>query len=327
MKRRILLAGTAAGAIGTAGSARAQRLARLARPVRLGYLDPGQPGELALASFRVGLGRIGWGEGRDYVLKTRFANLDPERLPALLEALLRDGIDILIAAGASTRVLPQAERVVPVVFSFSGDPIAAGYVRSLARPGGNATGNSQLMWELVGKRLELLREIAPSARRTLVVQSPDHPGEAEERSRSQSAGASLGLEMMIRPVRDRAALEAALAEGAAAGCDSLLCFTDSVTVANRHLIADHARRMRIPSVFPRREFCEAGGLASYGPSIPELMARLAAFVERIAAGVPAGEIPVEWPTVIETVANRRTADAIGVALPPILLVRADEVIE
>ncbi|MBM3524325.1 MAG: hypothetical protein FJX57_15330 [Alphaproteobacteria bacterium] len=318
--RRTLLA----GAIAAAGPAHAQRLAR---PVRLGFLSVARQGDPLLESFRVGLGRLGWGEGRDYVIKTRFANGDLVQLAPLLDALLREGIDILIASGAATRLVPVAERSVPVVFSFSGDPVAAGHVKSLARPGGNATGNTQLMWELVGKRLELLREIAPQARRTLVVQSPDHPGEEEERSRTLGAGARLGLEMMIRPVRDRAALEAALAEGERAGCDSMLCFTDSVTVPNRHLIADHARRLRIPSVFPRREFCEAGGLASYGPSIPELMAHLAVFVERIAAGRRAADIPVEWPTVIETIANKRTAEAIGVTLPPLVLARADEVIE
>ena len=322
MWRRRFVSGAAVIAASTA--ARAQTAGR---PFRIGYIGPGNPDESAFANFRVGLGRIGWVEGRDYVLKTRFAHTDVSRLPALLDPLLNEGIDVLIAAGAPTRLLPAAERRVPVVFSFSGDPVAAGYVRSLAQPGGNSTGNSQMMWELVGKRIELLREIAPEARRTLVVQSPDHPGETEERSRTQRGGEQIGLEMIIKPVRDRAALEVALAEGEAAGCDSLLCFTDSVTMANRHLIADYARQRRIPSVFPRREFCEVGGLASYGPSIPELMARLAVFVKRIAAGERAGSIPVEWPTVVETVANQRTAQSIGRKLPATVLARADEVIE
>lgn len=209
------------------------------------------------------------------------------------------------------------------MFSFSGDPVAAGYVRSMAKPGNNATGNSQLMWELVGKRIQLLREIAPRAKRTLVVQSPDHPGETEERTRTQSAAAQLGLELMVRPVRDRATLEAALAEGAAGGCDSMLCFTDSVTIANRRIITDHARRSRVPAVFPRREFCEAGGLVSYGPNVPALISHLARFIEQIAAG----DIPVEWPTLIETVINARTANKIGVPIPLNVMARADELID
>ena len=297
------------------------------RPVRVGFLSPSRSTDPDLDQLRLGLGRLGWGEGRDYVIKARFADLDQDRLPLLLDQLVRDGIDVLVAYGGATRVVPTAQRSVPVVFSFSGDPVAAGYVRSMARPGGNATGNSQLMWELVGKRIQLLREIAPTAKRTLVVQSPDHPGETEERTRTQSAAAALGLELMVRPVRDRATLEAALAEGAAARCDSLLCFTDSVTIANRHVIADRARQMRVPTLFPRREFCEAGGLVSYGPNISALLAQLAPFIERIASGVPPADIPVEWPTVIETVVNRRTAEEIGVTLPLLVMTRADEVIE
>jgi putative ABC transport system substrate-binding protein len=323
VRRRALLAGSAAATC----AGRPARAQRAARPFRIGYLGSGQAGESGLGQFKVGLGRIGWVEGRDYALRLRYAEFDTARLPALLGELLREGIDVLVTSGAATRMLPEAEKSVPVVFSYSGDPIAAGYVRSLARPGGNATGNSQLMWELVGKRLELLREIAPGARRTLVVQSPDHPGQAEERRRTLTAGERLGFEMVVRPTVDRASLEVALAGGDAAACDSLLCFTDAVTLANRHLIADHARRARIPAIYPRRDFCDAGGLASYGPNIAELNARLAVFVERIAGGARAGDIPVEWPTVIETVANRRTAEAIGFALPPTLLARADEVIE
>lgn len=322
MKRRSLLA--SAGVLATTGPAYAQRLAR---PLRIGVLSPTRPPDPNLDYFRLGMGRIGWGEGRDYIIKVRFANMENERMPSLLDLLLLDGIDILIAYGAATRMVPVAERSVPVVFSFSGDPVAAGYVRSMARPDGNATGNSQLMWELVGKRLQLLRDIAPDARRTLVIQSPDHPGEQEERSRTLGEGGQLGLEMMIRPVRDRAALEVALAEGVAAGCNSMLCFTNSITLANRHVIADHARRMRVPAVFPRREFCEAGGLVSYGPNFPNLIAQLATFVRRIADGMHAGDIPVEWPTLIEMVVNNRTAKAIGISLPMLVLANTDEVIE
>lgn len=307
-----------------AGPALAQRLQR---PVRVGFLSPTRPTDPDLQQLRLGLQKLGWDEGRDYIVRARFANLDTQLLPALLDQLLQEGIDVLVAYGAATRVVPVAQRSVPVVFSFSGDPVAAGYVRSMAKPGINATGNSQLMWELVGKRIQLLREIAPRAKRTLVVQSPDHPGETEERTRTQSAAGQLGLELMVRPVRDRATLEAALAEGAASGCDSMLCFTDSVTIANRRIIADHARRLRVPAVFPRREFCEAGGLVSYGPNVPALISHLARFIEQIAAGVPAGDIPVEWPTVIETVINNRTATEIGVRIPLNVMARADELID
>lgn len=321
LKRRSLVLG--ATSMATVAPAFAQRPSH---PFRIGYLGSGSPSESAFAQFVGGLARIAWVEGRDYVLKTRFVNSELSQLSTLLDSLLVDGIDVLVVIGASTRIVPEAERKVPVVFSFSGDPVAAGYVRSLARPGGNATGNSQMMWVLVGKRLEILREIAPDARHTLVVQSPDHPGEREERSLTLKAGMQLGLEMVVRPVHDRGSLEAALAAPEAVVCDSLICFTDAVTIANRKMIAEHARRWRLPSVFPRREFCEVGGLASYGPNIPSLVGQLAVFVQRIARGAKAGEIPVEWPTLIETVANVQTARMIGRDLPVTFLSRADDVI-
>ncbi len=323
LARRLFLAAPVLGIMAT-GPVRAQRIQR---PVRVGFLSPARPTDSDLQQLRLGLGQLGWIEGRDYVIRARFANLDPQVLPGLLDQLLQEGIDVLVTHGAATRVVPEAQRSVPVVFSFSGDPVAASYVRSMAKPGGNATGNSQLMWELVGKRIQLLREIAPAARRTLVVQSPDHPGETEERQRTQSAAADLGLELVIRPVKDRAALDSALNDGTAAGCDSLLCFTDSVTIANRQVIAGYARQMRIPSVFPRREFCEAGGLISYGPNFPALISQLARFVEQIAAGVRPADIPIEWPTVIETVINNRTATETGISIPLNVMARANELIE
>jgi putative ABC transport system substrate-binding protein len=323
INRRTLL-GASACCLLAAGPVFAQRIQR---PVRVGFLSPTKPTDPDLQYLRAGLRKLNWEEGRDYVVRARFANLDAHLLPALLDQLLQDGIDLLVAYGAATRVVPVAQRSVPVVFSFSGDPVAAGYVRSMARPGMNATGNSQLMWELVGKRIQLLREIAPSSKRTLVVQSPDHPGETEERTRTQSAAGQLGLELLVRPVRDLATLEAALRDGAANGCDSMLCFTDSVTIANRRIIADHARLLRVPAVFPRREFCEVGGLVSYGPNIPALISQLARFIEQIAAGVPPGDIPVEWPTVIETVVNTRTAGEIGIQMPLNIISRANELID
>lgn len=323
LTRRMMLAAPACCLL-AAGPAMAQRIQR---PVRVGFLSPTRPTDPDLQQLRSGLGQLGWVEGRDYVVRSRFANLVPQALPGLLDQLLQEGIDVLVAYAAATRVVPVAERSVPVVFSFSGDPVAAGYVRSMAKPGGNATGNSQLMWELVGKRIQLLREIAPAAKRTLVVQSPDHPGETEERTRTQSAAGQLGFELLVRPVRDLATLESALDEGFASGCDSMLCFTDSVTIANRHVITNRARQMRVPAVFPRREFCEAGGLVSFGPSVPALLSQLARFIERIAAGVPPADIPIEWPTVVETVINSRTASEIGISIPLNVMAQATELID
>ena len=162
---------------------------------------------------------------------------------------LREKIDILIAAGVATRMVPVAQHAVPIVFAHSGDPVAAGYVQSLARPGGNVTGLSGQELDLLEKQFGLIPDLLPRARRVLGVSSATlliPVGDALGRAFT-AAAARLGLETMIRPVRDRAALEAALADGERAGCDSMLCFTDSVTVPNRHLIADHAHPERVPA--------------------------------------------------------------------------------
>jgi putative ABC transport system substrate-binding protein len=318
---RLLSAG-GAGALAYAAHAQQRQ-----RPVRVGYLSGGAPTEAALGWLRDAFIQKGWVEGQEYVLKTRFANLDLARFAVLTDELLRDGIDVLIAPGPAARMVPAVQHAVPVVFTVSSDPVASGLIRSLARPGGNATGNTQMMFELAGKRLELLREISPQARRAAVVQSPDHPGEEEERRQTLLWGERLGFEMFVRQVRNRTELQGALSELQAAACDSLLCFVDPVTLANRQLIVGHALQLRIPAVYPRRDFVEAGGLVSYGPNMIQLYARLVYFIERIAAGTPAGSLPVEIPTSLELIASPRAAAAIGIAIPPAILARADEVIE
>jgi putative ABC transport system substrate-binding protein len=323
MRRRTLLASGFAGAF-MARSARAQRSGR---SVRLGYLSGSTSTEPTLGFFRHGLDRIGWIEGRDFVLAARFADFEYTRFPALTEDLLRTGIDILVVAGPAAYMIALAQRVVPVVFAFSGDPVEAGFVESLARPGGNATGICFLALELAGKRLDILREVHPAAHRVAVLTNPTHPGERSERQITSDAAERHGLTVVFLEVRERGAVAAALAATAPAGCDSLTCFPDQVTLASRNSIADHARRERLPSVFGWKAFCEAGGLVSYGPSQAEGYARLAYFVERIAGGARPGDLPVEVPRVIEMAVNLSTAAAIGTPVPQSLLIRADWVIE
>lgn len=295
--------------------------------IRLGYLTGGRFNDVQLGFFRQGLAHIGWIEGRDFTLSARYANFDYQRLPALTDELLREGIDLLVTVGPATRMIQITQRVVPIVFAFSGDPVAAGFVSGLARPGGNATGMSFLALELAGKRLDILREIQPAVRRVAVLANPLHPGEQDERRVTKESATRLGLQTVFFEMHNDRELAAALAGIAAAGCDSFTCFPDQVTLANSEAIADWARRERLPSVFGWRNYCDAGGLASYGPSMKDGFARLAYFVERIASGANAADIPVELPTVIETVVNMKTAKALGLAVPPSILNRADDVIE
>lgn len=296
------------------------------RPVRLGYLTGGSRSETNLAAVQLGLSRLGWQEDRDFVLHSRFADLDLARLPALAAELLAAHVQILITAGPAARVIPAVQHHVPVVFAYSGDPVSAGLVASYARPGGNATGITQLSFELAAKRLELLREIAPTARQVAVLWSPLHPGEEGERRATEQAATRLGFELARFSVRNASDVEAALIAGSDLGCDSLTAFPDPVTLANRRTIVEHARQRTLPSLFGRREFVDAGGLASYGPNLAETYARTAYFIERIAAGLRPAQIPVETPAVLETILNRTTARALNVRFSQALLLRADEIV-
>lgn len=325
MNRRYTFRLLLAGAVATVSFQAAAQ--RRERPIRLGYLSGGAVDDINLAAFRDGLVRIGWVEGRDFTLKARFADFDYDRLKTLVDEFIREGVNILVATGPASRVVNYAQRAVPVAFTMSGDPVAGGLVASLGRPGGNATGISQLSYELAGKRLQLLREAMPSANRTAVLWSPMHYGEAEERRVTQVAADNLGLELIVRPVLTRAEVLDALSAAEVARCDSITCFPDPVTLTNRRIIAARARELRMPSVFGRREFAEAGGLISYGPIISETYARLAHFVQKIADGAQPGDLPVELPSAIETVVNLGTAAAIGVSLPASLVARTDVVIE
>src|SRR5258707_8816134 len=206
------------------------RAQRRSRPVRLGYLTGGSFKEVQLGYVREGLTRIGWSEGTDFTVKARFADFDYSLFPALTDELLRDGIDLLIAVGPATRMVQVTQRVVPVVFAFSGDPVAAGFVASFARPGGNATGMSFLALELAGKRLDVLREAHPRARRVAVLVNPLHPGEQEERRVTKESAARLGLETAFVEVRSEGELRDALERMGTMACDSFTCFPDQLTL-------------------------------------------------------------------------------------------------
>ena len=323
MRRRIVLTGAAAGAL----AVRTTHAQRRDRPLRLGYLTGGAFNEVQVVFFRQGLAGLGWVEGRDFTLAVRSADFDYQRFPALTDELLRDGIDLLVVTGPAARMIPVTQRIVPIVFAFSGDPVAAGFVAGFARPGGNATGMSFLALELAGKRLDILREIHPLARRVAIVVNPDHPGEKEERRVTRESAERLGLQTVFFEVRNRDEIVAAVAGARSEGCDSFTCFPDTVTLAFSKLIADQVLGERLPSVFGWRNYCDVGGLVSYGANMKDGFARLAYFIERIAGGTRASDIPVELPTVIELVVNMKTAKSLGLTVPPSIIARADEVIE
>ncbi|MDF2973982.1 MAG: transporter substrate-binding protein [Microvirga sp.] len=298
-----------------------------AKTLRLGYLSPAGPPDVNLESFRAGMRDIGYAEGRDYTLELRYAGRDYSRFPSLVHELLAAKVDLIITGGASTRAAPFAAQSVPVVFAFSGDPVDAGIVASLARPGGNATGVSMLQLDLAAKRVELIKEIAPAITRVAVLANPDHPGVLSEHKATREAARKLGLGLeLFEPTSDEN-IAAVLESFTQSNVDAVLTFPDALTLFHRDKIAAASVRRQAPSVFGWKSYTQAGGLLSYGPVQAEPFARLAYFVDRIAKGAKPAELPVERPAKLELVINLKAAKALGLTIPPTLLARADEVIE
>lgn len=301
--------------------------AQRARTARIGYLSAASPPDATIDSFRAGMREHGYDEDFDYVLEVRYAERNYGRFPALVRDMLAAKVDLIVTAGPASRAAPLAGQAVPVVFAFSGDPVDAGIVASLARPGGNATGISMLQLDLASKRVELLKEAAPAIARLAILANPDHPGVGSELKATREAAQKLGLSTeLFEPTSDES-FPPVLEAVARSECDSLLTFPDALTLFNRDKIVATALRRRTPSIFAWKTYTRAGGLLSYGPVQGDAFVRLAFYVDRILKGAKPADLPVQQPTTFELVVNLKTANALGLAIPPTLLARADEVIE
>jgi len=307
----------------------ASPVAGQAVPPRVAWLSATRAadGSIFLDELRAGLRDLGHVEGRDIRLDDFWGEESAERTAALAAEIVAAAPRVIVAQGAATLALKRAGEAVPVVFGYSGDPVEAGLVDSLARPGRNRTGISYLTLELVGKRMELLKQALPRARRVAVLANPQHAGDQAERRASQAAADALGLALDYFEARNAAQLGDALAAIAAARPDAAMLFPVQSVIANRVRIAQWAIAARIPTVSGWAQFAQGGNLMSYGPNLREASRRLAAFVDRILKGARAADLPVEQPARVELVLNLRAAKALGVELPPALLARADEVIE
>jgi len=330
LRRRHLLLGSAA-AIPALHSAEAQQQRDGSgggggRKPRIGYISGTTTTDPNFAAFRKGMQRIGRVEGQNWELLVRFADFNYERFPAFVEELLAEKVDLIVTGGPATVVAPLAAKSVPVVFGYSGDPVAIGVVQSLARPGTNITGMSAMSLELAGKRLSLLVEAAPRIRRVGVLSNPNHGGEQNEWHATERSAKEIGIALNYYPIPAAAQIRGALESAKRDGCDALLTFPEAVSVYNRTLITEFALREALPSVFGWKIYCLAGGLLSYGPDVEAFYGRMSLFVDRILRGTPANDIPVELPVELETVVNIGTAQAIGLKLPEVTLARADEVI-
>lgn len=322
MRRRAFIAGLGGSMLAQPVHAQGGR-----PPARIGYLSGSSPPDRGLEYILIGLGRLGYRGGRDFVIEERYADRNYARFPALVEELLRSRIDIMVVAGPAMRAAPLAARSVPVVFVFSGDPVDAGFVSSFARPGGNMTGVSLLQLHLAAKRVELIKEAAPTITRLAILSNPNHPGEPSELQATRRAAEAQNLAHAYFTVRDASEFGPAFAAIQGAGCDAMLTFPEAVTVFHRAEITAFAREYRLPTVFGWKIYAEAGGLMAYGPDLEEAYARAGFYIDRILKGTHPGNLPIEQPTRIELVANLRTSKAIGLPFPQSLTFRADEVIE
>jgi putative ABC transport system substrate-binding protein len=277
-------------------------------------------------AFRQGLRELGYVEGQNIVIEHRSPEWKYERLPGLAADLVRLNVDIIVAASpAATKAAKQATSTIPIVFTVSGDPVADGFVASLARPGGNVTGLATIGPELVGKQLEMLKAVAPKVSRVAVLQNPDTHGGVLRQAEGSARG--LGLHLQILEARTPSQIEAAFAAMSSQRVDGILVMRDAVFRAQRVQITALAAKKRLPAVYGLREEAEAGGLIAYGTSVPQLYRRAATYVDKILKGEKPGDLPVEQPTKFELVINLKTAKALGLTIPQSLLQRADQVIE
>jgi len=296
-------------------------------PARIGWLSYLPAGDPALDQLRDGLRELGYAEGKSFTVVHRFAEGDFTRLPKLVEELGGEKLDVLVSRGPSVDFTKSIRSRVPVVFAYSGDPVAAGFANSLAKPGLNMTGITFMALELSSKRIELLKELIPSASRVALLSNPEHAGELAEYRVSDEAARRVGMKMERHLVRSPAELTAAYAEIRAAKPDAMIVFPDSLTLNRRKEITEFAASARIPAMYGWTEFAEAGGLASYGARLGDHFRTLARFVDKILKGADANTIPIEQVGKVALTINGAAAKALGVMVPQALLYRADRVIE
>jgi putative ABC transport system substrate-binding protein len=297
---------------------------------RIGYLSPGasEPSSI-LDSFRQGLRELGYVEGQTIALEPRFADGRVERLPALAAELARLQVDVIVTWGPAIHIAMQATRTIPIVMVSTLDAVETGLVASLARPGGNVTGSTLLSTDLMGKRLELLKETLPGISRLVFLTGPPNRGTALLVEAAQVGAQALGLQLHVLEVRhpDPDDILSAFAAMARERAEALYVMESPVLQAQRLQIIDLAVRHRLPTLFGVRGFVDAGGLMSYGARTADLHRRAAVYVDKILKGAKPADLPVEQPTRFEFVLNRKTAQVLGLTIPPIILLRADEVIE
>jgi len=297
---------------------------------RIGYLDGGFPSTNAarIDAFRQGLRELGYVEGKNIVVEYRHAEGKLDRLPALAAELVRLKVEVLVmgGGGASTGSGKEATKTIPIVMVAAVDPVAQGFVTSLARPGGNVTGLSTLSPEISGKRLELLKEIVPKLSRVAVLGTSTGTATALSLKEVEPAAGALGVKLQFLDVLAPKDIEPAFRAASKGRAEGVLVLTGPVINLQRKRIAELAAKNRLPAIYPFPDYVEAGGLMSYSANIVDLYRRAATYVDKILKGAKPADLPVEQPIKFEFIINLKAAKQIGLTIPPNVLVRADKVI-
>ncbi len=296
---------------------------------RIGLLSPFSPSATASwhQAFRQGLRDLGWVEGKNISIEYRYADGKNDRLPDLAADLVRLKVDIIVASvNTDALVAKNATRIIPIVVASAGDPVAIGLVASLARPGGNITGLSQISPELTGKRLELLKEIVSKLSRVAVIWNPQGTTSPLSWKEIQLPARELGIQLHSLEVRSPKDFDKAFEEATRARAGALAIMPDPLFAGNLKRIAELAAKSRLPSIFHLEEFVESGGLVAYGVDRSDQFRRAATYVDKILKGTKPADLPVEQPTKFELVINLKAAKQIGLTIPPNVLARADRVI-
>jgi putative ABC transport system substrate-binding protein len=327
MRRREVIAGLGAGAVAAPRIGLAQSSARVPLVAALLVRPLSTRREVAEA-LRQGMLDHGYVEGRNVRLVFRSADGDLDRLPAVVAAVVEEKPDVIVTWGTeAVRAVQGVTSSVPVVMASIGDPVGAGVVQSLSRPGGNVTGFSLFATETVGKRLELLKELMPKVGTVLFLWNPDNKSVELQFVESQALAQGMSINLMSGPARRPEEIDAAIGAAAQAGAEAVLSTNDQLFGSERARIVGAAAKHRIPVGANVREFAEAGAVFSYGSSLTETSRLAAGYVDRILKGAKPADLPIQQPTKFELVLNLRAARELGLEIPPTLLARADEVIE
>jgi putative ABC transport system substrate-binding protein len=304
---------------------------QLTKVPRIGYLSASSASSISLRveALRQGLRELGYVEGKNIVIEQRYAEGKPDRVPALAAELVRLTVNVIVTAGPlPTRAAKEATVTIPIVMTNEGDPVGTGFVASLARPGGNITGLSNLAPELSGKRLELLKEIVPRLSHVAFFGTSTLPGNAQSLKETELAGGAFGVKLQFLDILDPQDIETAFQAASKGRSDAVLMMAaGSFLNTHRTQVVDLAVKSRLPAIYNFPEFVEAGGLMTYGVSTTDLSRRAATYVDKILKGTKPADLPVEQPKKFEFIINLKAAKQIGLTIPPSVLARADKVIK